>query len=134
VRAKYASAAEVFCAPLGELRDRLLAREHCMLFLLIEAPQDRLMAYQHARPTSFVTAAGVDKLAGAERLAGLLGFDLAASVGAGDTPMDSFLAGCGLAVQVGPLPLEHRGRAATVRVPDSAALGALLHRIAGMGA
>ena len=72
----------------------------------------------------------VDKLNGAERLAGLLGFDLAQSVGAGDTPMDSFLRGCGLAVQVGPLDLEHKGRTATVKVPDPAALGEVLRRLA----
>lgn len=131
-RAKYRSASEVFAAPLPELRARLLERELCMIFLLVDLPQDRLMAYQHARPSSFVTRGGIDKLAGAERLAGLLGFDLAQSVGAGDTPMDIFLRGCGLAVQVGPVPLEHRGLSGTVRVPDSAALGAVLHRLAAL--
>ena len=131
-RAKYRSASEVFSGGLAELRDRLLEREVCMIFLLVEAPQDRLMAYQHARPSSFVTHAGVDKLAGAERLAAALGFDLAQSVGAGDTPMDSFLKGCGLAVHVGPLDLEHRGLAGTVKVPDSPALGEVLQRLAAL--
>jgi hydroxymethylpyrimidine pyrophosphatase-like HAD family hydrolase len=127
---KYRSASDVLHDGLAGLRARLLEEEHCMLFLLVEAPQDRLMAYQHARPTSFVTHAGVDKLAGALRLAELLDFDLDASVGAGDTPMDSFLGGCGMAVQVGPVPLEHRGRHCTLRVEDPAALGMLLHRLA----
>lgn len=132
-RAKYLSASEVFSAPLPELRGRLLEREMCMLFLLAEVPEDRRMAYQHARPSRFVTRSGVDKLAGAERLAAALGFDLAHSVGAGDTPMDCFLRGCGLAVQVGPNPLEYHGRFGTLRVPDSAALGTVLHRLAILG-
>ena len=37
---------------VAELRARLLEREVCMIFLLVEAPQDRLMAYRHARPSS----------------------------------------------------------------------------------
>jgi hypothetical protein len=102
------------------------------LFLLVAAPPDRLMAYPHARPSSFVTRAGVDKLAGARRLAERLGFDLAASVGCGDTPMDSFLAGCGLALHVGPMALEHKGLAGTVRLADPPALGAALDRLAGL--
>ncbi len=88
------------------------------------------MAYQHARPSSFITHSGVDKLAGCTRLAAALGFDLAQSVGAGDTPMDTFLNGCGLAVHVGPMQLEHKGLAATVRVPNIPALGELLQRLA----
>lgn len=129
-RAKYRSASEVFSGSVAELEARLMEREVCMVFLLVDIPQDRLMAYQHARPSSFVTHRGVDKLAGTERLAAALGFDLGASVGAGDTPMDSFLRGCGLAVHVGPMTLEHRGRAATVKVPDAAALGAVLQKLA----
>jgi hydroxymethylpyrimidine pyrophosphatase-like HAD family hydrolase len=129
-RAKYRSASEVFHGTVPDLRARLMDQEVAMLFLLVEAPEDRLMAYQHARPSSFLTHAGIDKLAGAERLARHIGFDLAASVGAGDTPMDSFLQGCGLAVQVGPNPLEHRGLAATVRVPDPPALGEVLRYLA----
>ncbi len=132
-RAKYRSASEVFSSSVAELRARLHERPVCMLFLLVEAPQDRLMAYQHARPSSFVTHGGVDKLEGARRLAERLGFDLAASVGAGDTPMDSFLRGCGLAVQVGPMELEHKGIAGTVKVPDPAGLGAVLRRLGELG-
>jgi len=129
-RAKYRSASEVFSCPLPELDTRLAEREHCMIFLLVDIPADRRMAYQHAKPSSFVTHAGVDKLDGAKRLAVLLGFDLAASVGAGDTPMDSFLRGCGLAVHVGPLALEHKGLTTTLKVPDAAALGRVLARLA----
>ena len=90
------------------------------------------MAYQHARPSSFVTHVGTDKLAGAKRLARALGFDLAQSIGAGDTPMDTFMKGCGLAVQVGGMTLEYKGLAGTVQVPDSAALGEVLQRLAAL--
>jgi hypothetical protein len=132
VRAKYRSASEVFSGSVTELEARLTERDVCMVFLLVNAPQDRLMAYQHARPSSFVTHAHVDKLAGAERLAAALGFDLSASVGAGDTHMDSFLSGCGLAIQVGPLTLAHRGRTATVQVSNAAGLGSALQRLASL--
>lgn len=128
-RAKYRSASEVWSGPVAALRDRLAAREHCMMFLLVDAPEERLMAYQHARPGHFITHGGLDKLAGAERLAAALGFALDHSIGAGDTPMDSFLRGCGLALQVGPLDLEHKGRVATLKLPDPPALGGALHRI-----
>lgn len=133
-RAKYRSASEVFSGSAAELEARLLEREVCMVFLLVNIPEDRRMAYQHAKPSSFVTHGGLDKLDGARRLAGLLGFDLAQSVGAGDTPMDSFLRGCGLAVQVGPHELEHKGLAGTIRVPDAAALGRVLARLARVDA
>ncbi len=129
-RAKYRSASEVFSGEVAEVEARLREREICMIFLLVEVPQDRLMAYQHAKPSSFVTHGGIDKLAGTERLAAALGFDLAQSVGAGDTPMDSFMRGCGLAVHVGGMLLEHKGLAGTVRVADSAALGDVLQRLA----
>lgn len=129
---KYRSATQVVATGLDELRDRLLAQDICMVFLLVEAPEDRLMAYQHAKRSNFVTRKGVDKLYGAERAAEALGVELAESVGAGDTPMDSFLKGVGLAIQVGPLDLEYRGLRDTVKVPDSRALGDLLFRLADM--
>ena len=131
-RAKYPSASEVFSGEVAALEARLHERDVCMIFLLVEVPQDRLMAYQHVRPSSFVTHVGTDKLAGTERLASALGFDLSQSVGAGDTPMDSFLKGCGLAVQVGGNTLEHKGLVGTVQVPDSAGLGEVLQRLASL--
>ena len=133
-RSKYRSASEVFSCPLAELEARLAARQHCMIFLLVDIPADRRMAYQHAKPSSFVTHNNLDKLDGAKRLAGLLGFDLAESVGCGDTPMDSFMRGCGLAVHVGPLDLEHKGLAETIKVPDAAALGRVLALLAQVDA
>jgi len=130
VRSKYASASEVFAGSMDELEGRLSERDVCMIFLLVEIPQDRLMAYQHARPSSFVTHEGVDKLAGCVRLAAALGFDLAESVGAGDTPMDTFLNGCGLALHIGPMSLKHKGLVGTLRVPSIPALGEVLQRLA----
>lgn len=127
---KYASASEVFTGSLADLRTRLMATEICMMFVLVEVPADRRMAYQHARPASFITAHGVDKLAGARIAAEAIGFDLAESVGAGDTPMDNFLAGVGLGVHVGPMPLDFRARYGQLRLPMIADLGPLLFSLA----
>jgi len=90
------------------------------------------MAYQHSRPSSFFTTKGVDKLSGTRVAAGLLGFDLEHSVGAGDTPMDCFLNGVGMAVHVGPINLDFRGIHNTVRVRNSFELGDVLFRLAGL--
>ncbi len=124
-RERYRSASDVSSMPLDALRDALLGEEICMLMLLVNAEDDKLMAYQHVRRSSFVTRAGVDKAFGAEKLAGLLDQDLGHTIGAGDTPMDSFLGAVGLAVQVGERAAEHRGLRGTVRVADSLGLGAL---------
>jgi hydroxymethylpyrimidine pyrophosphatase-like HAD family hydrolase len=77
-----------------------------------------------------VTRKGIDKLAGLHTLANRLNIDLQHAVGAGDTPMDSFLKGVGLAVHVGGLDLEYHGLLQTVKVRDSLELGALLFRLA----
>lgn len=131
LREKYRSAAEIVSVSTDALRDRLHAQEMCMIFLLVEVPADRLMAYQHSSPANFITRAGTNKLAGSLAAAERLGFDLAHSVGAGDTPMDSFLDGVGLAVHVGPIALPFRGLHATVKVATSLELGDLLFRLAG---
>ena len=52
------------------------------------------------------------------------------SVGAGDTAMDGFLNGVGLAVQVGHRELEFRGTRQTIRVANSFELGDLLFHLA----
>ncbi len=96
-RERYRSASDVSSMPLYALRDALLGEEICMLMLLVNAEDDKLMAYQHVRRSSFVTRAGVDKAFGAEKLANLLDQDLGHTIGAGDTPMDSFLGAVGLA-------------------------------------
>lgn len=130
VKAKYLSATGVNSSSVERLRDELHAQDICMIFLLINAEEDRLMAYQHAKRSNFITHTGIDKLSGLEALAGYLGLDLAHALGAGDTPMDSFLKGVGLAVHVGNLDLEYKGLLGTVKVRDSLELGSLLSRLA----
>jgi len=130
VKQKYLSASSVTAVELDKLQELLHAEEICMIFLLIERPADDLMAYQHSKPSSFFTVKGVDKLTGTKVAADHLGFDLEESVGAGDTPMDGFLSGVGLAVHVGPMDLEFRGLRSTVKVKNSFELGDVLFRLA----
>jgi hydroxymethylpyrimidine pyrophosphatase-like HAD family hydrolase len=130
VAAKYRSAAHVLATPFEALRARLLADPVCMIFLLIDLPQDRLMAYQHTKRTSFITHKGVDKLHGAVEMTKHLGLDLADGLGAGDAELDTFLQGVGLAVIVGGASVEFKGRQATVRLASSADLGELLFTVA----
>ena len=132
VQEKYRSASLVVSEPTEKLHERLLARPVCMIFLLVEVPADRLMAYQHSRPANFITAKGTGKLAGSLAAAERLGFTLDQSLGAGDTKMDAFLEGVGLAVHVGPAELPFRGRLGTIKVTSSLDLGRLLFRLAGM--
>lgn len=132
VKEKYLSASAVTAVELDKLQEQLHSKEICMIFLLVERPADDLMAYQHSRPSSFFTTKGVDKLSGMRVIAEHLGFDLEHSVGAGDTQMDSFLSGVGLAVIVGNRELEFRGTYGTLRVADSFELGKLLFQLAGM--
>lgn len=129
---RYRSAAEVTSGPFELLRDALHAQDVCMVFLLIQAPEDKLMAYQHTKRSSFFTHRGVDKLFGTQQLAARLGAELEHSVGAGDTELDSFLAGVGLSVHVGPIPLDFKGSFGTVRIADSSVLGELLFRLAAL--
>lgn len=132
MRARYPSADRVDACAFEGLRAALEREELCMLFLMIEAPEDRLMAYQHTQGSHFITHEGVDKRHGAREIAAHLGIDLDGSVGSGDTELDNFLDAVGLSVHVGPIALEHHGRHATVRVPDSFALGRLLDRLADL--
>ena len=132
LRAKYLSATEITSGALDHLRQSLLSQDICMIFLLIEAEEDRLMAYQHTKRSNFVTRAGVDKLFGAQEATTRLGLNLAQCVGAGDTPMDTFLKGVGLAVQVGPLDLAFHGLQQTVKLANSLEFGALLFRLADL--
>lgn len=131
LREKYGSASAVRAGPLSELHAALLHDGACMLSLLVDVPADRLMAYQHTDPGGFLSAAGVDKLSGAREAAARLGFDLDQSVGAGDTPMDRFLVGCGLAIHVGPMQLDFHGRIGTIRLRDPLELGEALFQLAG---
>lgn len=126
VRRKYGSASAVFSGSVAELRDTLLAEPMCMIFLLVDLPQDRRMAYQHTQRNNFFTHAGVNKRAGAENIARHMGLDLRASIGSGDAPPDDFLSAVGFAVIVGSNEVEYRGLEHTVRVDGIAALGQLL--------
>jgi hydroxymethylpyrimidine pyrophosphatase-like HAD family hydrolase len=130
VRDKYRSATRVFSGGVDALAAALHAQPQCMVFLLIDAPQDRLMAYQHTERTRFVTHEGVDKRSGAIALAGNLGVALADSVGAGDAETDTFLNEVGLAAIVGNQDVDFKGRIDTVRLPDAPAFGEMLLAIA----
>lgn len=125
VQAKYRSASAVVTGDVRAFRDALLAEPHCMVFLLVELPGDRRMAYQHTNRESFFVHGGTDKKAGWLRMAAHLGLDADASIGSGDAPPDDFLAAVGFAVHVGR-ELPYRGTRATVRVDGIAELGELL--------
>ena len=130
VKEKYTSASAVTSVEFPKLREQMRAEEVCMIFLLIEAPEDTLMAYQHTKRSNFFTREGVDKLFGSKRIAAHLGVELRHSMGAGDTEMDRFLSGVGLAVHVGPLDLEYKGVLQTIKLKNSFELGELLFRVA----
>jgi hydroxymethylpyrimidine pyrophosphatase-like HAD family hydrolase len=131
VKEKYTSASSVTAVELEKLREQLHAEEICMIFLLIEIPQDQLMAYQHTNRSNFFTRKGINKLTGTEEIAKHLGFDLAHSIGAGDSEMDKFLKGVGLAVQVGSNPrFPFRGLTDTVRINTAFEFGDFLFRLA----
>ena len=134
VKEKYRSASAVTAVEFPKLHDQMLAEEICMIFLLIDAPEDQLMAYQHTKRSNFITHKGVDKLFGARVMSDLLKSDLRDSVGAGDTELDSFLAGVGLALIVGTNQLSFKGLIDTIKLNNSMELGALLFRAAELAA
>jgi hypothetical protein len=125
VRAKYRSASAVVAGDVRAFRETLLAEPHCMVFLLIDLPGDRRMAYQHTSRESFFTHGGTDKTAGWLRMAAHLGLDTDACIGSGDAPPDDFLSHVGFAVHVGR-ELPYRGTRGTVQVTGIAELGELL--------
>ena len=128
LKEKYTSASAVTAVELDKLRDQLTNEDICMIVLLIDAPEDQLMAYQHTQRNNFITHRGVDKLQGATRMAQVLNFELSESLGAGDTPMDTFLSGVGLAVTVGGMQLNFRGLRNTIKLSSSTDLGLLLYQ------
>ena len=130
VKEKYRSASAVTAVEFQKLQDQMLAEDICMIFLLIDAPEDQLMAYQHTKRSNFITHEGVDKLFGARAMANLLQCDLKDSIGAGDTELDTFLAGVGLAVIVGSNQLSFHGLTETIKLNTSLELGTLLFRAA----
>lgn len=132
VKEKYLSASAVTAVELDKLREQLLAEDVCMIFLLVDVPDDQRMAYQHTRRSSFFTRRDVDKLSGAHAMAAHLGLALADSVGAGDTELDRFLCDVGVAVHVGTAELPFKGVHHTIKLPDSFAFGDLLFRLAAL--
>src|SRR5688500_1718858 len=134
VKEKYASASAVTAVEFPKLQDQMLAEDICMIFLLIDAPEDQLMAYQHTKRSNFITHKGVDKLYGARAMADVLQCNLQDCLGAGDTELDSFLSGVGLALLVGNNELAFRGLVDTIKLQDSLELGAVLFRAAELAA
>jgi hydroxymethylpyrimidine pyrophosphatase-like HAD family hydrolase len=130
VKEKYVSASAVTAVEFPKLQEQMLAEEICMIFLLVDAPEDQLMAYQHTKRSNFITHKGVDKLLGAQTMADVLSCELRQSLGAGDTELDSFLNGVGLALIVGNQDVKFRGLVDTIRLRDSDELGSLLFRAA----
>jgi hypothetical protein len=123
---KYLSASEVFSSSTEELKLRLFTADVMMIHLRVNTPLDDGMAYQHADKREFMTHEKVDKTSGAICIAKHLGVSLADTIGAGDTPMDTFLDAVGLAVHVGPLKLDYMGTFGTMTASDPFALGELL--------
>jgi hydroxymethylpyrimidine pyrophosphatase-like HAD family hydrolase len=132
VQKKYLSASKVYSSSLENLQKDLLDQELCMIFLLIDVPEDRLMAYQHTKRNNFFTHKGVDKDFGAQQIANHLQFDLKHSIGAGDSEMDSFLRSVGLAIHVGNPLLSIEGIMPPLKVKNSSELGELLFELAAM--
>lgn len=130
VKEKYRSASAVTAVEFEKLQDQMLAEDVCMIFLLIDAPEDQLMAYQHTKRSNFITHKGVDKLYGARAMADVLHCDLHESLGAGDTELDNFLDGVGLALVVGNNNVKFQGVVDTIKLKDSLELGVLLFRAA----
>ena len=134
VKEKYRSASAVTAVEFPKLQDQMNAEEICMIFLLIDAPEDQLMAYQHTKRSNFITHKGVDKLFGSRAMAEILQCDLPESLGAGDTELDNFLNGVGLALIVGNNELKFNGVVDTIRLKNSHELGGLLFRAAELAA
>jgi hydroxymethylpyrimidine pyrophosphatase-like HAD family hydrolase len=130
MKAKYRSASAVTAMEFPKLQEQMLAEDICMIFLLIDAPENELMAYQHTKRSNFITHKGVDKLFGARAMSELLHCDLRDSIGAGDAELDTFLSGVGLALIVGSQQLNFHGLIDTIKLNNSFELGNLLFRAA----
>ncbi len=132
INKKYLSASKVYSSSLENLQTDLHGQEICMIFLLIDVPQDRLMAYQHTKRNNFFTHKGVDKDFGAQQIAQHLEFELKHSIGAGDTEMDNFLRSVGLAIHVGNPLLSYESLVPPIKVKGSSEFGELLFELAAM--
>jgi hydroxymethylpyrimidine pyrophosphatase-like HAD family hydrolase len=132
LQAKYVSAARVLSGSADLLEEWLSEGEVCMASLLIDRPEDTLMAYQHSKRNSFFTRKGIDKASGIREIGQRFGLSLADSFGAGDTEMDTFLSEVGLAVIVGDGALPFRGTVDTMRVDSPLELGEAILYLAGL--
>ncbi|HEX4884138.1 MAG TPA: HAD family phosphatase [Casimicrobiaceae bacterium] len=132
VLAKYPSASHVHADAVDALHERLHAQRPCMVFMLVDVPEDRLMAYQHTKRSNFFTRKGVDKAHGAREMARSLDFELAASIGAGDAELDTFLEDVGLALIVGNNDLAFGKAGRRLRLRDPLVLGDVLFRLADL--
>jgi hydroxymethylpyrimidine pyrophosphatase-like HAD family hydrolase len=132
LEAKYDSAREIVASDIEVLRERLHGEDICMMTLLADVASDRRKAYQHTERQSFITRNGVDKLFGARAIAPYAAIDLEASVGAGDSELDTFLRGVGMAIVVGDTDVVLDGEINTVRLADPPALGALFYELASL--
>jgi hydroxymethylpyrimidine pyrophosphatase-like HAD family hydrolase len=134
LKERYRSASAVTAVEFPKLQEQMLAEDICMIFLLIDAPENELMAYQHTKRSNFITHKGVDKLFGARAMSELLHCDLRDSIGAGDAELDTFLSGVGLALIVGNQQLNFHGLIDTIKLNNSFELGNLLFRAAELTA
>ena len=132
VRSKYMSASKVYSSSLESLQNDLSEQDICMIFLLVDIPQDQLMAYQHTKRSNFITHKGVNKQFGSEQIASHIGFELKHSIGAGDSEMDTFLNSVGQAVHVGNAYLTYEGLMPAIKLNNSSEFGDLLFHLAGM--
>lgn len=129
---KYLSASSVISVELNALEALLHKQDICMVFLLIEIPQDQLMAYQHTKKNNFFTHKGVDKLYGSEQIAAILNVKMEHCLGSGDSEMDTFLQSVGQAVHVGNPFLKYTGILPPIKLAGSSELGELFFTLAEM--
>lgn len=122
---KYTSCSAVVSTDLIKLRSEFKRLEVCMIFLLVNAEGDQLMAYQHTHKHSYFTHDAIDKKSGALQIAQHLNISLEDSIGAGDTELDTFLESVGLALQI-KKKLPYQGRYATLEIEGAAQLGEFL--------
>ncbi len=128
LRHRFPHADRVISTTLGELREELLGRDICMMLM----PRGEQPIYRQQQRRDFFTGAGADKLTGAVRMTQALGIDLAESIGAGDTAMDVFLKGTGLAIRVGAPDLAYSGLAGSIDVPHSTGFGEAMRTLAAL--
>ena len=123
---RYKTSSRIGFWSTAELKEIMLENEVCMAVLLVNHPKDKLMAYQHNKPSSFFTSKGISKSAGLKNMANILDISLLDSIGAGDSEMDSFLGDVGLAAIVGDEQISWAGIKETIRVKSPSVLGDLL--------